>query len=309
MSEPQSEVKAFVMMPFATEFDDVYDLIQQCVRSVDDGIRTIRLDQVRAAGRITDDLVQEIETASLCIADVTGANPNVMWEVGFAAALRKPTIAISQLGIELPFDVKDVRTVMYERAALSRTLKQPLTDAILQTLKRYSTASSHIRSKRRSSVPPTIAVTGSMDSLPDKVRERLGRILEPYLGKGFSWYVGSFGVIDEVVIKLLTDAGERGVTVVGYSSYDISGEMLQILENAADVSFLDASSQQAPLVAGAPSERDVVFAARADLVIVAWNGVSEGTGQLLGWLTEQGKDHVLCFVPPTYREPRRKLVR
>ena len=90
--------KAFVMMPFAAEFDDVYEAIRRAVATVDDGLELIRLDEVRAAGRISDDMVEELTTCSLCIADVSGSNPNVMWEVGFATALKKPVCWGKQAG-------------------------------------------------------------------------------------------------------------------------------------------------------------------------------------------------------------------
>ena len=84
------------MMPFASDFDDVYDTIKSSIASVDESIKVMRVDEIRAAGYITEDLVEELRKSTLCVADVTGANPNVMWEAGFAAALRKPLIAIKQ---------------------------------------------------------------------------------------------------------------------------------------------------------------------------------------------------------------------
>jgi len=112
--------KAFVIMPFASEFDDVYDAIKRAVSRVDAGLHLSRLDELRSAGRISDDLIRELTSCSLCIADVSGANANVMWEVGYAAALKKPVIALNQSSSPLPFDIADVRTVMYDRASLSK---------------------------------------------------------------------------------------------------------------------------------------------------------------------------------------------
>jgi nucleoside 2-deoxyribosyltransferase len=120
------------MMPFAAEFDDVYEAIRRAVATVDDGLELIRLDEVRAAGRISDDMVEELTTCSLCIADVSGSNPNVMWEVGFATALKKPVIVINQVTERLPFDIADVRTVIYDRSALSKSLPDALAAAVSQ---------------------------------------------------------------------------------------------------------------------------------------------------------------------------------
>ena len=131
---PQS---VFVMMPFSTGFDDVYETIKDSIASVDESLKVIRLDEIRAAGSITEDLVEELRKSTLCIADVTDANPNVMWEVGFATALRKPLIAIKQESDGLPFDIKDVRSLFYSRTSLSKTLRDPLAKTLKATLERY----------------------------------------------------------------------------------------------------------------------------------------------------------------------------
>jgi hypothetical protein len=61
---------------------------------------------------------------------------------------------------------------------------------------------------------------------------------------------------------------------------------------------VDALLEPVPPLPGAPSQRDVFFATKADLVIVFWDGKSRGTAQFLEWLRQTGKDHVLGFVGP-----------
>lgn len=131
-------MKCFAIMPFATEFDDVYTAIKETVASATLGqdITCLRLDELKAAGRITDDLAREIRESALCIADVTENKPNVLWEVGYAMALGKPLILVTQAVTTLPFDIQDVRTIPYNRTSLAKTLRQPLAEAISQTLAR-----------------------------------------------------------------------------------------------------------------------------------------------------------------------------
>src|SRR4051812_29416230 len=119
-------------MPFARDFDDVYATIKVSVEGAfaDQRIRCFRLDESRAAGRITDRLLQELRAASLCVADVTHSKPNVMWEVGYAMALGKPTILLTQDKEQLHFDINDMETLRYERSHLSETLGGPLKRAI-----------------------------------------------------------------------------------------------------------------------------------------------------------------------------------
>jgi hypothetical protein len=293
----------FVMMPFSSEFDDVYSTVKDSIASVDASMRVIRLDEVRAAGSITEDLVEGIRKSTVCVADVTGANPNVMWEVGFAAALGIPVIAIKRQNGPLPFDIKDIRTLMYNRNSLTKSLRGPLAEALRATLELYIGRRTNLVAQQQYPQYPrykAIAVTGSIDAPRERVRERLERLLPPYTGSDYHWYVGSFGTVDETALQYLIDVGENSVSVVGYHIYDISAEQLSMVEEHPFVSFIDAAREQMPGVSGAPSQRDALFASRAELLLVLWNGKSQGTRTLLTWLSNIKKDHVVGFIPATF---------
>lgn len=119
----------FVIMPFSSEFNDVYDAIKMAV-GAQEILRCGRIDEIRRPGSILVDLVKEIESASVCIADLTGNRPNVLWEVGYAMALNKPTILISQDISSLPFDLAPHRTLEYSRQDLAGTLRPKLLAAL-----------------------------------------------------------------------------------------------------------------------------------------------------------------------------------
>ena len=57
-----------------------------------------------------------------------------MWELGFAMALAKPTIVLTESGSELPFDIKDMQRIEYRRHHLSSTLGAPLQRMVIDTL-------------------------------------------------------------------------------------------------------------------------------------------------------------------------------
>jgi hypothetical protein len=132
----KTNVNCFVIMPFAREFDDVYTHIKMSVEVTvaSQSVRCFRLDEARPAGRITDRLLAEIQASNLCVADLTGLKPNIMWEVGYAMALGKPTIIVTQEGGELPFDIKDMHSIQYDRNHLSSTLGIHLKRAVIDTL-------------------------------------------------------------------------------------------------------------------------------------------------------------------------------
>lgn len=288
-------MKCFVIMPFAKDFDDVYATIRRAVGTVREGqVQCFRLDEVKAAGRITDDLVRELNESSICIADLTGCNPNVMWEVGYAMALRKSVIFISQDVDSLPFDLRLMRTISYQRHALYDSLERQLAEAFRETLSAFTL-------EREDAVRPlpkvsvlSIAVTGSMEASHSRCLRRLDTLLEPYLGHGVTWYCGSYGVVDEVTCEFLVKRREK-VVIVGYDAYDISEAMLRLVKAHA-LPFVDASREQLPKGLQGPSDRDVLFLTKADVIILLWNGESRGTRKMIDWYRSNEKDHILGFV-------------
>jgi nucleoside 2-deoxyribosyltransferase len=57
-----------------------------------------------------------------------------MWEVGYAMALERPTIVVTQAINELPFDIRDMQALQYDRTRLNGTLGEPLRKMIVDTM-------------------------------------------------------------------------------------------------------------------------------------------------------------------------------
>ncbi len=104
----------FAVMQFTEEFDTLYrDVIKPVCQEY--GYEVIRGDDFYTSGQIMDDVTQSIRSAALIIADVTPDNANVFYEVGFAHAIGKPTILLSDRKRErLPFDISGFRTLFYD---------------------------------------------------------------------------------------------------------------------------------------------------------------------------------------------------
>lgn len=87
--------------------------------------------EITESGEITEQLINKIYEADLLIVNLTNLNPNVMYELAFAHALRKPVIIIAKDGTILPFDIQQERTIFYEdtMAGVSK-LNQGLKDRI-----------------------------------------------------------------------------------------------------------------------------------------------------------------------------------
>ena len=104
--------KAFVLMPFTEELSDVYKyLISEGLNST--GYEAKRADDILSQNNILGDIVEGIATSDLIVADLTGANPNVYYELGIAHALNKKVILLIQDIDELPFDLRSYRVISY----------------------------------------------------------------------------------------------------------------------------------------------------------------------------------------------------
>jgi hypothetical protein len=73
----------------------------------------IRADNLNEPGRITSQIIKLLMDADLVIADLTGNNPNVYYELCLRHALGKPVIHMASDGTTLSFDVRDNRTIFY----------------------------------------------------------------------------------------------------------------------------------------------------------------------------------------------------
>jgi nucleoside 2-deoxyribosyltransferase len=58
---------------------------------------------------------ERIRSASLVIADLTGSNPNVYLEVGYAWGSGVPTVLLVNDTDDLKFDVRGQRCIVYKR--------------------------------------------------------------------------------------------------------------------------------------------------------------------------------------------------
>ena len=106
----------FVLMPFAAKFENVFEIVRHAVQAC--GLTCTRADSLTTTGQITDDIWNSIREARVLVADLTGGNPNVFYEIGVAHALNKPVILLTQQGDRVPFDLRGVRYVRYNSKAL-----------------------------------------------------------------------------------------------------------------------------------------------------------------------------------------------
>lgn len=120
MASETSAGTCFVVAPIGPDGSEIRqrsnDLLDFVIRPVATaaGYSVIRADELNRPGLIDSHIIELIFDAELVIADLTGLNPNVMYELGIRHAVAKPTIHMVSGSTELPFDIKHQRTVFLD---------------------------------------------------------------------------------------------------------------------------------------------------------------------------------------------------
>jgi hypothetical protein len=102
-----------VLMPFSADFNDVYALgiKDACTQA---GAYCERIDEQIFHESMLGRIYNQISKADIIIADMSGKNPNVFYEVGYAHALGKLTILLTNDAADIPFDLHDFPHIVYK---------------------------------------------------------------------------------------------------------------------------------------------------------------------------------------------------
>ena len=104
---------AFIVMPSDDDFTGAYEhIITPPLEQA--GYRVVLAVNMDNAQNIMKDIIRGIADSTLIVADLTGSNRNVYYEVGIAHALGKPVILITQDISDLPFDIQSYRVIEYD---------------------------------------------------------------------------------------------------------------------------------------------------------------------------------------------------
>lgn len=104
----------FVLMPFAPKrTSEIYEEYVKKPLNDELGIACKRADNFYESSLIMSNIWREINAAKFIIADLTGRNPNVFYELGLAHVVGKDVILIAEKKDDIPFDLSGVRTIIY----------------------------------------------------------------------------------------------------------------------------------------------------------------------------------------------------
>src|SRR5205807_10503998 len=122
----------FVLMPFHMALRQIYDgPIRQACRRLKLSVE--RADDIFSTSEVIEDIWNAIANALIVVADCTGRNPNVFYELGMAHTLGKQVILISQKDEDVPSDIRHIRYIRYRLTA-----PKSLENRLFQTLRRLA---------------------------------------------------------------------------------------------------------------------------------------------------------------------------
>jgi hypothetical protein len=181
MAEPK---KCFVISPIGPDDSEIraeadwvlHKMIKPTLEPL--GFRVERADEYLKLFVIPIKVITDIKEADLIVADLTGLNANVFYELCAAHAFARPVIPLMREGGVLPFDNAHMGTIFYSRDTVAKW------DKAQAELK--ATAEAAMRPGYRPSNPITVALglvqlhlTGdSRDQIVTQLQEKVGMLTE-----------------------------------------------------------------------------------------------------------------------------------
>ena len=117
MAKEEKLKTCFVISPIGDEGSEVRRRADQVLMHIikpatkECGYEAVRADEISEPGIITSQIIQRLIDDDLVIADLTGRNPNVFYELAVRHTVKKPVVQIIQADESIPFDVAPTRTI------------------------------------------------------------------------------------------------------------------------------------------------------------------------------------------------------
>jgi len=126
----------FTIMSFKEEYDDVFETYKRICKTQD--FMAIRTDHDPNLTPITTRILEGIQQSDFVIADVSEKSPNVFYEIGYARGINRPVIITAIKDTVLPFDIKDLPVIFYDRMNMKEELEPNLETYIVNQKNRFN---------------------------------------------------------------------------------------------------------------------------------------------------------------------------
>lgn len=184
----QKKEIVFVVMSFDPKYFPMFTLIQAI--AAQQGAEAVRADEPRNVIRkIRPDIFSKIRKAVLIVAEISAGSANVLYEVGWAHAMGKPTMLIAEEDADIPFDLNDYPVVKYDPKMSPPLLHMKLKD---EFDKHLAVARQTVNLRQ-----PLVEVLGSIEEVAsrnDLFTHLLGRSIDKIAQESKQWIGDSIRV-------------------------------------------------------------------------------------------------------------------
>ncbi len=242
---PIKEKICFVIMPIADmddyeidHFNRVYKYLVKpaCEQS---GFKPVRADEVASSNYIIIDILQKILDSEMVLCDLSGRNPNVLYELGIRQAFNLPTILIKDIKTNKIFDIQGLRYTEYNHALrVDDVLRDTnlINQALIETEQANGTDVNsliQLLSVKPAVRPSSVELSNDTSVILSAVKDLANRISELESGK-----------TDESRIRIQDDVRRlrtkitKMIEPLGDGSYNINNERMDI----GDEIFINGTS-------------------------------------------------------------------
>lgn len=249
-----------------SEFKEVLDyIIKPAFEEAGYNHKVVRADEIDRSGSFIKDILENIYSSHIVVADLTGQNPNVFYELGVRHSLRPRTILIAQNIDDIPSDLREYRTIIYDTtakgaSAFRRRIKEflneihkeperrdnPVLDRLGNIIENKLAQVEYERNSLKDELSKLLSGrTSQMEKQPQKdVRKRFERILSLKHGIKQGMFEGSF-TRDKESFVLPHQQGSfrlyflnKGESIVGFWYVSINDSDVNLDEELSDIRIL-----------------------------------------------------------------------
>jgi hypothetical protein len=136
--DAKGDPSCFIILPLGEDNSEIRrkadGLINSVLRPVlqAQGFKVIPPHEIDLTGSITNHIIEHLLEDNLVVADLTGLNPNVMYELAVRHASGLPVVSIAEKRTNLPFDISVERTIFFDHDMLGVEELKPKLEAAIE---------------------------------------------------------------------------------------------------------------------------------------------------------------------------------
>lgn len=196
-------------------------------KPLDSKYRVERADEIGKPGLITVQIIQRLASAELVVADLSGGNPNVYYELALRHYFAKPVVQIIERGQKAPFDVSPMRYVEFDlgdpdslddaRGKLLGQVEAMEKGEKVETLVQVAEVFAEAAGQKGNETQAMLAVIyGALGDLQEHVSKVAVQVVDSLRGLSVSFLGGPLGIGNRATVPFSGMAGGNVFTAVGY---------------------------------------------------------------------------------------------